>query len=565
MWGRGSGFGAVLGVPEFRALWAAELFSIFGDQLARVALAILVFQRTSSAALSALTYALTFVPAVIGGALLSGLADRYPRRRVLVATDLVRAALAATMAIPGLPLPAMWALVAVLALAGAPFKAAQQALLPQVLDGQRYLTGLSLRQVTTQGTQLVGYASGGLLLVVLEPHAALAANAATFLISAALIVNGVRPRPAPSDPERPADAEPEVATGRSSGQLLPIVVLVCLVSLFIVPGGVAAPYGAAIGAGSAGVGLLMAADPLGSVIGAWLLARSGTQPTRATTVALAVASGLPLLGCVFGPGLAVSVALCAASGALSTGYLILTQATVVRLVPDHRRGRIMGRIATALYSAQGLAILGCGLVTEVVGRFRAVAGAGLLGSMLALCVGIWWQRVARSRSDLPTGSERRARGNIHHSFSTINTSFQGDSDEGPKNHHSFSMKNTSSTRDESDDGPPNHHSFSTSDTSFPGHHKDFDSGQSVHHSFSTTHTSLPDRTENFDSGQTVHHSFSTTTPPSKETAETTPLLDHDQKDLGWPRNRQGDAGVTIMGVSMRDIRWLTDRGEDGSR
>src|SRR5919198_2565848 len=103
MRGRGPGFGEVLGVAEFRALWAAELFSILGDQLARVALALLVFQRTSSAALSALTYALTFAPAVLGGALLSGLADRYPRRRVLAVTDPLPAGPAPPMANPGPP------------------------------------------------------------------------------------------------------------------------------------------------------------------------------------------------------------------------------------------------------------------------------------------------------------------------------------------------------------------------------------------------------------------------------------------------------------------------------
>jgi hypothetical protein len=59
-------FGSVLAVPEFRAMWVAELFSVAGDQLARVALAILVFKRTDSATLTGLTYALTFVPSFFG-------------------------------------------------------------------------------------------------------------------------------------------------------------------------------------------------------------------------------------------------------------------------------------------------------------------------------------------------------------------------------------------------------------------------------------------------------------------------------------------------------------------
>jgi MFS family permease len=406
MRGRGPGFGEVLGIREFRALWAAELFSILGDQLARVALAILVFQRTSSAALSALTYALTFAPAIIGGALLSGLADRYPRRRVMIITDLLRAALAASMAIPSLPLPALWVLVGALSMASAPFKAAQLALLPQILDGDRYVTGVSLRQITGQSAQLVGFATGGLLLAAIEPHIALAANAATFLISAGLIVTGVRQRPAAAhgpDPATPSGP----AAGERRG-ILPLFILVSVAGLYVVPEGIAAPYGAAINVGAAGVGLLMAADPLGSVIGAWLVAHTRIKATPSIIVAMAAASGVPLLLCAPGPGLAISITLWALSGALSTAYLIQCQAIIVTLVPDHRRGRVMGRLATCLYASSGLAIVGGGVAAQVSGPFRSVAATGLLGIVIALCVGAWWRRVVRSRRDLVAGSAQHS-------------------------------------------------------------------------------------------------------------------------------------------------------------
>src|SRR5690348_9701371 len=97
-------FRSVFAVAEFRALWAAELFSVAGDQLARVALAVIVFARTNSAGLTAITYALTFVPALFGGVLLGGLGDRYPRRDVMVASDVVRGLLVALMALSGVPL-----------------------------------------------------------------------------------------------------------------------------------------------------------------------------------------------------------------------------------------------------------------------------------------------------------------------------------------------------------------------------------------------------------------------------------------------------------------------------
>lgn len=416
---QGAGFAGVLRVGEFRALLAAELLSVLGDQLARVALAVLVFQRTSSAALAALTYALTFVPAVLGGVLLSGLADRYRRKHVLVVTDLARACLAGAMAIPSMPLPAMWVLVGVLSVASAPFKAAQLALLPQVLTGQAYVSGLSLRQITGQATQLAGFASGGLLLTAVEPHVILGINAATFLMSTVLIAAGVRPRPAPSPDASSVDRRGPAPPARRS-QLPPLIALTCLIGLFVVPEGLAAPYGASLGAGSPGVGLLMAADPLGSVLGAWLIARSRIRVRPATTVALAAASGLPLVACAPGPGLALSLALWALSGALSTAYLIQNQALVVELVPDHHRGRVMGWIATCLYSSQGVAIVLGGVAAQLWGAFRAVAIAGLLGVALSLCVGIWW-RNARSRREHATGSEPEIGSRNFGQMSLLNT------------------------------------------------------------------------------------------------------------------------------------------------
>ncbi|MEU8359237.1 MFS transporter [Nonomuraea sp. NPDC048882] len=117
-------FRVVLAATEFRALWSAELFSQLGDQFARVAIAVLVFQRTSSAALTGLTYALTYLPSMVGGLTLSWIGDRYPRRDVIFAVDLLRAALVALMALPGMPLPVLGVLLAVMTALSGPFKAA---------------------------------------------------------------------------------------------------------------------------------------------------------------------------------------------------------------------------------------------------------------------------------------------------------------------------------------------------------------------------------------------------------------------------------------------------------
>src|ERR1700727_2220762 len=92
-------FRRVFGVREFRYLWLAQVLSVAGDQLARVAMTVLVYDRTRSAFWAAATYAVTLVPWIFGGLALSGLADRLPRREVMVACDLARVVLVCVMAL----------------------------------------------------------------------------------------------------------------------------------------------------------------------------------------------------------------------------------------------------------------------------------------------------------------------------------------------------------------------------------------------------------------------------------------------------------------------------------
>src|SRR6202012_4768518 len=107
---------------EFRAIWLAEFASIAGDQFARVALTVIVYQRTGSPLLTALTYAMTYLPWLVGGLFLSDLADRFPRRTVMIAADVARMLLVAAMAVPGMPLWGMVVLLFVVASLNAPFQ-----------------------------------------------------------------------------------------------------------------------------------------------------------------------------------------------------------------------------------------------------------------------------------------------------------------------------------------------------------------------------------------------------------------------------------------------------------
>ncbi|MGW3963178.1 MFS transporter [Amycolatopsis sp. NPDC005003] len=391
------GFGAVLAVAEFRAMWTAELLSICGDQLARVALAVLVFQRTSSAALTGLTYALTYVPSLLGGILLAGAGDRWPRRDVMVAADLVRAALVAVIAIPGVPLWVLCVLVAVMTALGGPFKAAQQALLPSVLEGERYLVGMALRNVTMQGAQLAGFAGGGALIAAFTPSAALALDAATFLLSALFLVTGVRRRAAIAQAVRPAWLSTTGAGIRliwRDPALRTLVALNWLAGFYVVPEALAAPYAAGIGAGATLVGLLMAADPAGSVLGGVVFGKWIPERVQLRVLGwLGIAAGLPLVVFVCRPGLVASVALLAVSGLLATGYNIQGTVSFMRRVPDEHRAQCAGVNSAGLITVQGVGAAAAGGLADVLGPAHTIAAAGAVGAAVAVPIARAWRRV----------------------------------------------------------------------------------------------------------------------------------------------------------------------------
>jgi len=391
--GNSGGLGQALRVPEFRALWAAEIVSVGGDQLARVGLSVLVFGRTGSAAWAAATYALTFLPALVGGVLLGRLADRHPRRRVMLVCDLLRAVLVALMVVPGAPLPVLCALLVAVVLLAPLHTAAQGALLPEVVPGRVFEAALAVRHVTGQAAQVAGFAVGGLLVATLSPAAALALDAASFVVSALVVRLGVAERPVPDAAAATApvpwwvDARTGLRTVLGDDRRRLLVCAAWLVGCFVLPEGLAVPYAGQLGLDTAAAGLLMAADPAGSVVGAWLFTRFVPERVRRRAIGpLAVAAALPLGICGTAPGFGATLVLWGVSGACATACLVQAQAEFVRVTPADLRGRAIGVAAAGLVGAQGVAMLLGGVVAEVWGARAAVALCGAFGMVLALVV-----------------------------------------------------------------------------------------------------------------------------------------------------------------------------------
>jgi predicted MFS family arabinose efflux permease len=384
-------FREVLGIAEFRVLLVAQSQSRIGDQLARVALALLVYDQTSSAALTTLVYALTYLPPLLSAPWLTGLADRYPRRTVMVMTDVFRAVLVALMAIPGMPLPATAVLLVAMTCPQPLFSGARNATLPAILDGDRFPVGMSIVSTADYLAQIAGFTAGGVLVAFLGgPHVALAIDAVTYLVSAGLVRRGL-------GPHRPAGGQGTSRTGRfalasigvifGDRRLAGIAGLLWLFGFYLAPTALAAPYAHEIGAGKAAVGILMAADLPGAVLGGLLVARIPPAVRSRLMIPLAVVTGLPLLATAMAPRLPLTLLLWAGSGVLSS-YMVLAQVALSRAVPDDLRARTLGVAAAGLQTAQGLGVLLAGALAEVMSPAASIAICSAAGSACAMLISV---------------------------------------------------------------------------------------------------------------------------------------------------------------------------------
>jgi MFS family permease len=187
----------VLRHRDFRLLWIGQAASVVGDNIVTVALALFVVELTGSATDLGFVLAGYSLPLItfllVGGVL----ADRLPRHRVVVATDLVRFALHGLLAILILTdAVAIWQMVAIGMLFGSAeafFRPAATGLLPQTVPEAEIQEANGVMATTNNLAEFAGPALATALVLGVDPAAAFGVDALTFLVSAALLVR-VRPR-----------------------------------------------------------------------------------------------------------------------------------------------------------------------------------------------------------------------------------------------------------------------------------------------------------------------------------------------------------------------------------
>jgi MFS family permease len=399
------GFRDVFASREFRTLWLAQILSVAGDRLALVAITVLVFSRTHSALATASAYAVSYIPWLIGGLLLSGIADRRPRRRVMIRSDVARTGLVGVMTLPGMPVWALILLLFAVTTLAPPFESARAATFADILTGERYVLGTAIGRLTNQIGFVAGFGVGGIAVATLGARASLAVDAATFGASALLIGFAVHARPAAAGADPSADRVPRrnlahaVAGVRlvfGNRLLRTLTLLAWLAAFYVVPEGLAAPYAKLIGGGPITVGLLLAALPIGTGAGVIAFGRL-VPPSRRLAVMrpLAVATCLPLVGCVFRPGLAVAMLLFGMTGVLSA-YQLAANAAFVQAVPNEARARAFGIVMSGFSLGQGAALVAAGALADVLTAPRVIAISGVLGVLAAFGV------TARTRRRRPS-------------------------------------------------------------------------------------------------------------------------------------------------------------------
>lgn len=385
--------------PEFSPLFATSAVDVTAQTVGGLALGTLVYATTGSPLLSSLAMFGTSFAQVVGALALMSAADRVPPRAALTVTASVYAVGIALLALPGLPVGALFAVLLALGLASSLTGGVRYGLLGEILPEGGYVLGRSVLNMATGTTQICGYAIGGVLVSALSPRGTLLVAAALYAAEAVVARCGLGDRP-----PRAAGRASVAATWRTDVLLwssphrrhvylalwVPNGLVVGCEALFV-------PYAAH------DAGLLFAVAALGMLVGDTVTGRFVPPRLRARLGApLRLLLAVPYLVFAVRPPLAAAAA---AAVLASVGYAasLLLQEQLVALTPPEVRGHALGLHTSGMLTMQAVGAALAGAVSERTGApaaFAVMAGASLVVT-LALAPGLAAARRAAAEADAP--------------------------------------------------------------------------------------------------------------------------------------------------------------------
>jgi MFS family permease len=384
---------------EFAAVFFAGALSWLGDYAARAAVTALVYQRTNSVAASSAAFAISYLPWLGIGSLLSSIAERHSYRRVMINCDLLRMVLMALIALISMPVWTMLGLLFLTALLNPPFEAARSALQPQLLDGDRYVVGVAMQRTSAQAAIVLGYVLGA-SAAGYDARLALLFNAATFGISALLVGVGVTERAPLMTADLRTNLIRETAEGFGvvfrSPVLRAIAIIVFAESFFtVVPEGLAAGWAGELTHSNSSFGfyqaLIMMSNPVGWIIGGLLVGRLVAPSTRVRLIRpLAILAPVTLVPAIFSPNVWVIATMNMCCGVAIGGFLPAINGLFVQCLPQAFRARAFGVMQSGTQVVQAIAVLMAGVIADMI-AVPVVAGLwGIAGVIALVLASLWW-------------------------------------------------------------------------------------------------------------------------------------------------------------------------------
>jgi MFS family permease len=367
----------------------ATLTSALGTWLAFIALTIDVFDRTDSATWVSALFIADFLPAIVIGLAAGTLVDRMPRRRLMIASDLVRVAVFALLPFAG-SAAMIIALAAVAGFATGFFRPAVYAGLPNLVPDRDLANANSILQTIENTAWGLGPILGGVLVAATGPDVAYWINAATFLVSAALLAR---------IPSRLLQAAAAAGRGywrdladgfgliRGSRALLTVLGAWNIVMLATAGANVSEVVLAkdAFSAGDFGYGLLVGATGVGLAVGS--LFSGSFLESRSIAAVYGTAIGLIALGlgaAAASPDVWVAAICVAVVGAGNGAAVVCNALLVQRGAPDALRGRAFTVLMSSNYVVLGLGMVVAGPITDAAGPRAVWAIAGALAAVAAV-------------------------------------------------------------------------------------------------------------------------------------------------------------------------------------
>jgi len=407
--------------PRFGRLLGALAASQLGDWLYNLALLAYVQERTHSTAWLGVTTAARIGPMVVGGPVGGLIADRFDRRRLMLASDVIRAGIMGALvlvALAGLPVALVPVLAATATLAGIAYPPSVAAVTPRLVDADDLAAANGARGTIAPACVALGPALGAVLLLIGPPAVAFAVNAVTFIVSGLLIASIPAGRAFARAPRaaEAADARSGLAGIASELREGARALRAVREAGWIVGADIAGSfvYGSQtvllllvaerLGLGASGYGYLLAGLGLGGIAGATLAGRLGPVAGRPSTLAAAlvlVAAPLPVLALATSPVAAIAAGLVGGMGAL-----------VVEVVADTRLQQTLDerRLGCAYGFAFAASVGGIALGALVAPALVSLAGLGgalciVAGLVLVLAAAIGLRsvggRVARRAAPVP--------------------------------------------------------------------------------------------------------------------------------------------------------------------